>query len=560
MAGFMRKVAGYQDGGGVVDETLDGTGGSLLQSFGDAAARLSATRTASGTLASEEEEDVGGIGDVGLSKAEMARIGAIQDTYYKRAKETIKKAETGAPSQSEKWFAIAAALGQPTRTGSIGEQVAGVSKALGEYRSQKRVADSKRQSLLDQLELQQAKGLGDLQQKYIISQATQRGLNQRAGLKPINITNYTENNRQLQAKTFADGTIEIVDLAQNSPTFGQVIKTTRPAAGGPPAAIPTAPAGVGGPPAAIPTAPADKGPSTTPPPVELPTGVTRRTAGTPAAPAGQPAAPSVYAPTTFIRGGSPSFNVPGVGMVEAGATFKGPDGKPAIMQWDGVPKAIGDMSVADQLDLTKKKAQVEASFQGQKSMDEKYAPQYLDWKQNKRAVSLRNIDTIQGVVDLLKLQVAGKGAPISGFWSLGMLPDKLRAYAGPKGLDAQQTVEQAVSQGIKDVLDSQFAAAEAAQYMRRAYDPNLPPAMNIKKLEAYLTQARSGFNAKTNLANYWEKKQTLEGFKGAGVPEVLPPMPANPVVGKRYASASGRPVAWVIDPKTNKGNFVYLDR
>lgn len=130
MAGFMRKVAGYQEGGEVLDETLDGTGGSLLQSFGDATARLSATRTAPGTLASvEDEEDVGGIGDVGLSKAEMARIGAIQDTYYKRARETIQRAETGAPSQSEKWFAIAAALGQPTRTGSIGEQAAGVSKA-----------------------------------------------------------------------------------------------------------------------------------------------------------------------------------------------------------------------------------------------------------------------------------------------------------------------------------------------------------------------------------------------------------------------------------------------
>jgi hypothetical protein len=527
----------------------------------EASGALPTDQTPGALAAGTEEDDA----SIGLSKAEMAKIAAIQGDYYKTARDKLAAARTGAPSQSEKWFAIAAALGAPTKTGSFGEQLGGVNKALAEYSSQKREAEGKRQSLLDQIDLQQTKGLGDLQQKYIIEAARQRGLNERAGNKILNTANYVENNRQLQARTYANG-VDILDFSTNSPTFGQVIKSSRPTVGGPPAVGGSAP--VGGPaplgaPMVAPAGgpPAVKGPpppSPPPPPVDLPPSL-RRAQPQPTAVAQTAAQPVSTTPTTFIRGEGPSFDVPGVGMVQAGKTYTNTDKNLYIMGWDGVPKKVGDMSVEDQLSFAKRKTQMEASFQGQKSMDEKYAPQYLDWAQNKRAVSERNIESVQAVVDLLKLQKTGKGAPISGFWSLAMLPDKYRAYAGPKGLDAQQTVEQAVSQGIKDVLDSQFAAAEAQQYMRRAYDANLPPEMNIKKLEAYLKQARTGLEAKNNLANYWEQKQTLEGYKGVGVPKVFPPMPANPVVGERYSSANGRTTTYVIDRTTNRGKFVYVD-
>ena len=53
------------------------------------------------------------------------------------------------PSDSEKWLAIAAALGQPTRTGSFGESLGNVAKTLGEQRSARREAEEKRDLMLE---------------------------------------------------------------------------------------------------------------------------------------------------------------------------------------------------------------------------------------------------------------------------------------------------------------------------------------------------------------------------------------------------------------------------
>lgn len=43
-----------------------------------------------------------------------------------------------APSNSEKWLAIAAALGQPTRTGSFGESLGSLAQALGAQKAERR--------------------------------------------------------------------------------------------------------------------------------------------------------------------------------------------------------------------------------------------------------------------------------------------------------------------------------------------------------------------------------------------------------------------------------------
>jgi hypothetical protein len=53
------------------------------------------------------------------------------------------------PSDSEKWLAIAAALGQPTRTGAFGESLGNLAKTLGEQKSARREAEEKRDLMLE---------------------------------------------------------------------------------------------------------------------------------------------------------------------------------------------------------------------------------------------------------------------------------------------------------------------------------------------------------------------------------------------------------------------------
>lgn len=54
------------------------------------------------------------------------------------------------PSNAEKWFAIAAALGKPTRTGSFGESLGNLGEVLGEQQAARRKAEEERDMLLEQ--------------------------------------------------------------------------------------------------------------------------------------------------------------------------------------------------------------------------------------------------------------------------------------------------------------------------------------------------------------------------------------------------------------------------
>lgn len=65
------------------------------------------------------------------------------------------------PSDAEKWFAIAAALGQPTRTGSFGETVGNLGSLLSKYSGEKRTAEEER--ALKERELEMKAGMGQLQ-------------------------------------------------------------------------------------------------------------------------------------------------------------------------------------------------------------------------------------------------------------------------------------------------------------------------------------------------------------------------------------------------------------
>lgn len=65
------------------------------------------------------------------------------------------------PSDAEKWFAIAAALGQPTRTGSFGETVGNLGSLLSKYSGEKRTAEEER--ALKERELEMKAGMGQLE-------------------------------------------------------------------------------------------------------------------------------------------------------------------------------------------------------------------------------------------------------------------------------------------------------------------------------------------------------------------------------------------------------------
>jgi hypothetical protein len=137
MAGFMRKIAGYDEGGSV---------------------------TSNPGVVTEEEDDFGTPKDNSLAVMPAARRKLIIPADYTQEKmlaalikgtDNLSRPRT---DKSEKWLAIAAALGQPTRTGTIGETASNVAGAVGKFKAEQRAEDQKR--LTDALTLQ--KGVYDI--------------------------------------------------------------------------------------------------------------------------------------------------------------------------------------------------------------------------------------------------------------------------------------------------------------------------------------------------------------------------------------------------------------
>jgi len=90
------------------------------------------------------------------------------------------------PSDSEKWLAIAAALGQPTRTGAFGESLGNVAKTLGEQKSARREAEEKRDLTLEKYGLD----VGTERLRLLQSGVTQAGQTLRAAMAAKNKNPY----------------------------------------------------------------------------------------------------------------------------------------------------------------------------------------------------------------------------------------------------------------------------------------------------------------------------------------------------------------------------------
>jgi hypothetical protein len=69
------------------------------------------------------------------------------------AQKRLRERRAG-PSDSEKWFAIAAALGKPTRTGSFGESLGNLNEALLEQKSARRKEREAQEALLEKYGLE----------------------------------------------------------------------------------------------------------------------------------------------------------------------------------------------------------------------------------------------------------------------------------------------------------------------------------------------------------------------------------------------------------------------
>jgi hypothetical protein len=84
-------------------------------------------------------------------------------------------------------------------------------------------------------------------------------------------------------------------------------------------------------------------------------------------------------------------------------------------------------------------------------------------------------------------------------WQEAMMPMWMREQFSGDSVDAQQVVEQVIQKNLRAILGGQFAQQEAAELIKRAYNPNLDEAANAKRLRSAIEEIRGMKDARDKL-------------------------------------------------------------
>lgn len=96
----------------------------------------------------------------------------------------------------------------------------------------------------------------------------------------------------------------------------------------------------------------------------------------------------------------------------------------------------------------------------------------------------------------------------------GLLPDKLRAITNPDAIAAKNKVEEVAQRNLRLVLGAQFTQVEGERLIARAYNDQMSPTENKRRVDALTKQIRVAAQTKEDAARYFEQNGTLAGWKG----------------------------------------------
>ncbi len=148
----------------------------------------------------------------------------------------------------------------------------------------------------------------------------------------------------------------------------------------------------------------------------------------------------------------------------------------------------------------------EGVTEGRKAADKDFAKDYNDWTTTGRATAEKNLGLLRGALAKLK-----QNPSIGGRFE-GRLPD----IAQPtQAITTREDVRAAAQGALKASLGSAFTEKEGERIMNAAYNPTLPAAENVKKIEAALAELEGIANSREARSNYFAEHGTLTGFEAA---------------------------------------------
>ena len=126
---------------------------------------------------------------------------------------------------------------------------------------------------------------------------------------------------------------------------------------------------------------------------------------------------------------------------------------------------------------------------GEVTADRLASTDAMNWETRDKAMYVKRYDQLEEVMNALQYSIDNPNSPRLVGFAQGTIQsiDALRALQ-PEAADAFDNVRSVVFEGLKETLGGQFAEREGERLVSAAYNPYLPPEMNIKRLKRLLNE------------------------------------------------------------------------
>jgi hypothetical protein len=199
---------------------------------------------------------------------------------------------------------------------------------------------------------------------------------------------------------------------------------------------------------------------------------------------------------------------------------------------------------ATKLEDAKTKKEAEGTI-GQKKVDQDYAKDYLDWTTSGKPTLEKNLALLENA----KKELASpEGQNLSGRFT-GRKPD---IFQSEDAIRVRDNVQQAAQGSLRAILGAQFTENEGKRIMQKAYNPNVSPEENIKKLDSAIQELKAHAVNADQKAAHFEKNGSLKGLRTLGSPMENESLQAKgaPQEVERLDKASGK--IGIFNPETKQ--------
>jgi len=176
-----------------------------------------------------------------------------------------------------------------------------------------------------------------------------------------------------------------------------------------------------------------------------------------------------------------------------------------------ITQAEFDAKMAKETQLTAVKP-ADAFTPGQKTVDEKFAPEVLDWDMSGGPNATKAIIQTNKALDILG---QNRGSWVQGTGPVtALIPEWGQKFVNQPGITARDAVRDTVQTTLRQVLGSQFTEKEGVALMDRAFDPGVDEVENIRRVRLLMNQVAGIAANKQQMVDYFKKNGTLTGYTG----------------------------------------------